>query len=409
MRKSIKKALAMLAASALTLTMLAGCGSTASAPAASSPASTPASAPAEAGQDEPAAPSGDPVKIGVLVADVSGEEALGFRSYYENYIASNYNVQLLYTDQLEDAAGERAAIEKFAAQGAQAIISFSSSDRAMQIETCADNELYYAVASGMLDDAQYEQYKSNPWFVGQVGPSMDTEFEAGKAMGEYFKQKGATKIAMYGAFIPNPMHVYRAAGVLVGLGATYGGASDKDAIVGQIFGDQGIDVSKVTADGVELVAYFQGFGDTTTDELNAAIQAAPDAFLSVGMATTFFTQQLNTAGIEFSDIDSFTSGNAEAMANGKLVYLAGKYSSSVGPIFAAVLDAVNGNAIRDAEGNALSVSQSYLVATDSATFDKYFTADKGDSPIFSKDVLDTVIGADVSYDDFVALVEADRS
>ena len=353
--------------------------------------------------------SSGPVKIGVLVADVSGEEALGFRAYYEDYIAKNYNVQFSYTEQLTDAASEKSAIERFAAQGCQAIISFSSSDRAMQVETCAANKLYYAVASGMLDDAQYEQYKTNEYFVGQVGPNMDTEYEAGYAMGKHFADQGVSTVALYGAFIPNPMHVYRAAGVIAGIGATYGGASEKDAIVGQIFGDQGVDMSKVAANGVELVSYFQGYGDTTTDELNAAIQAQPDAFLSVGMATTFFTQQLNTAGIPFSDIDSFTSGNADAMANGQLVYLAGKYSSSVGPILAAVIDAVNGNAIRGEGGSAISVSQDYLVATDSASFDKYYTADKGDSPIYSKDLLDTVIGSGVSYSDFQAFVEADRS
>ena len=97
------------------------------------------------------------------------------------------------------------------------------------------------------------------------------------------------------------------------------------------------------------------------------------------------------------------------MANGKLVYLAGKYSSSVGPILAAVIDAVNGNAIRSEDGSAISVSQGYLVATDSASFDKYYTADKGDSPIYSKSLLDTVIGSGVSYSDFQAFVEADRS
>ena len=352
---------------------------------------------------------GDPVKIGVLVADVSGEEALGFRAYYEDYIAKNYNVQFSYTEQLSDAASEKSAIERFAAQGCQAIISFSSSDRAMQVETCAANKLYYAVASGMLDDAQYEQYKSNEYFVGQVGPSMDTEYEAGYAMGKHFADQGVSKIAIYGAFIPNPMHVYRTAGVIAGVGATYGGASDKDAIVGQIFGDQGVDMSKVGTSGVEIVSYFQGYGDTTTDELNAAIQAQPDAFLSVGMATTFFTQQLNTAGIEFSDIDSFTSGNQAAMADGKLVYLAGKYSSSIGPIFAAVVDAVNGNPIRGEGGTAISVSQSYLVATDTASFDKYYSADQGDSPIYNKELLDTMIGDSVTYADFQAFVEADRS
>ena len=32
------------------------------------------------------------MKIGVLVADVSGEEAQAFRAYYENYIADQYDV-----------------------------------------------------------------------------------------------------------------------------------------------------------------------------------------------------------------------------------------------------------------------------------------------------------------------------
>lgn len=386
----MKKYLAMILAMVMVLA-LAACGS--AAPAAS--------------EQAPAGDNGKTVKIGVLVADVSGEEALGFANYYRNYIQSNYNVEFSYTEQLADAAAEKAAIEKFAAQGYDAIISFSASDRAIQLQTCIDNGLYYAVASGMLDDAQYEQFKTSEYFVGQIGPSMDTEYEAGYAMGKYFADQGAKKIAMYGAFIPNPMHVFRAAGVLAGIGATYGGASEKDAIVGQIFADQGIDLKKVESKDVELAGYFQGFGDTTFDELFACIGAQPDAFLSVGMATTFFTQNLNDAGIAFSDIDSFTSANGEAMANGKLVYLAGKYSSSIGPVFAAVLNAVNGTPVRDDEGNAISLSQDYLVATDADSFQKYAAADQGDSPIFSKEVLDTIIG-DVSYADFSAAVAADR-
>ena len=269
------------------------------------------------------------VKIGVLVADVSGEEALGFRAYYENYIAKNYNVTFTYTEQLADAAAEKSAIEKFAAQGYDAILSLSSADRATQIETAAANKLYYAVVSGMLDDAQFEQYKSNPYFVGQIGPSMDTEFEAGYAMGKHFADQGVKKVGIYGAFIPNPMHVYRTAGVLAGLGCTY--------------------------------------------------------------------------GIPYADIDSFTTGNAANMKDGTLVYLAGKYSSSIGPIFAATMNAVKGNPIRDENGNAISLSQNYLVATDSATFDSIFNGDKGDNPIFNKEALDKVIGK-VSYSDFAALV-----
>lgn len=409
MKKNLNKLIALLLTVALLACLIVGCASDPKP--GESKTDTKAATEAKPGTDAPAdpVPSGEPVKIGVLVADVSGEEALGFRAYYENYIAKNYNVSFVYTEQLEDAAAEKSAIEKFAAQGCQAILSFSSADRATQLETCIANKLYYAVASGMLDDAQFETYKNSEYFVGQIGTSMDTEYEAGYAMGKFFADKGAKKIALYGAFIPNPMHVYRAAGVLAGIGASYGGATEKDDIAGQIFGDQGIDLSKVQANGVELAAYFQGFGDTTFDELFGALGQQPDAFLSVGMATTFFTDSINGAGIEFSDIDAFTAANGTAMKEGKLVYLAGKYSSSIGPIFAAVLNAVNGHAVRDAEGNALSISQNYLVATDAASFDKYSTADQGDSPIFNKELLDAVIGENVSYDDFAALVTADRN
>ena len=386
MKQRTKKLVSMLVVGTMAVSMLAGCG-----------------AKKETGSDK--SEKKESAKIGVLVADVSGEEAQGFRSYYENYIADNYDVEFSYTDALESAEDEKAAIEKFASQGCQAIISFSSSDRAQQIETCEKYGVYYAVASGVLDDQQYETYKTYEHFVGQVGPSNETEFEAGKDMGAYYKEEGVSKVALHGAFVPNPMHVYRVAGVLAGLGCTYGGASDMDAIVGQIFQDQTVDLSKVGGD-VEVVAYLQGYGDTTTDELNAAIQKTPDAFISVGMATTFFAQSLNEAGISFSDIDSFTATNETAMKEGKLTYLSGKYSSSIGPVFALVMNAIDGNVIRDEDGNAPSISQKYLVATDVETFDKYYVSDNGDSPIYDKETLDNIIGENVTFDDVKTLVES---
>ena len=390
MKLKMKKLAGLGLVAAISLSTLAGCGN-------SGKAAGDTSAKESKKQSD--------VKIGVLVQDVSGEEALGFRAYYEDYIADQYGVTFTYTDELTDAASEKSAIEKFASQGYQGVISFSSNDRALQIETCESNQIYYAVAAGMLDDDQYEQYKGNEYFLGQVGPSMETEYQAGVDMGKFFADKGIKTVAMYGAFIPNPMHVYRVAGVLSGLGLSYDGSTDEAEVVGKIFADQGVDPSKVSGD-IEMVAYLQGYGDTTTDEINAAIQAAPDAFISVGMATTFFTQQLNAAGIEFSDIDSFTKSNGEAITSGKLVYLAGKYSSSVGPAFALIMNAINGNIVRDADGNAVSISQNYQVATDEATFDEFYKTDNGDNPIYNKETLDKIIGDSVTCDDITKLVES---
>lgn len=390
MKLKMKKLAGLGLVAAMSLSTLAGCGN-------SGNAAGDTSAKESKKQSD--------VKIGVLVQDVSGEEALGFRAYYEDYIADQYGVTFTYTDELTDAASEKSAIEKFASQGYQGVISFSSNDRALQIETCESNQIYYAVAAGMLDDDQYEQYKGNEYFLGQVGPSMETEYQAGVDMGKFFADKGIKTVAMYGAFIPNPMHVYRVAGVLSGLGLSYDGSTDEAEVVGKIFADQGVDPSKVSGD-IEMVAYLQGYGDTTTDEINAAIQAAPDAFISVGMATTFFTQQLNAAGIEFSDIDSFTKSNGEAITSGKLVYLAGKYSSSAGPAFALIMNAINGNIVRDADGNAVSISQNYQVATDEATFDEFYKTDNGDNPIYNKETLDKIIGDSVTCDDITKLVES---
>lgn len=390
MKLKMKKLAGLGLVAAMSLSTLAGCGN-------SGNAAGDTSAKESKKQSD--------VKIGVLVQDVSGEEALGFRAYYEDYIADQYGVTFTYTDELTDAASEKSAIEKFASQGYQGVISFSSNDRALQIETCESNQIYYAVAAGMLDDDQYEQYKGNEYFLGQVGPSMETEYQAGVDMGKFFADKGIKTVAMYGAFIPNPMHVYRVAGVLSGLGLSYDGSTDEAEVVGKIFADQGVDPSKVSGD-IEMVAYLQGYGDTTTDEINAAIQAAPDAFISVGMATTFFTQQLNAAGIEFSDIDSFTKSNGEAITSGKLVYLAGKYSSSVGPAFALIMNAINGNIVRDADENAVSISQNYQVATDEATFDEFYKTDNGDNPIYNKETLDKIIGDSVTCDDITKLVES---
>ena len=399
----MKKCIALLLALCMVLS-LAACGGNA----ASDTGNT--NAPATDGT-QPENPVTDefelaPIKVGVLVADVSGEEALAFRAYYENHLAPHYNVTLTYTEQLADAAAEKAAIEQFAAQGYNAIISLSSSDRAIQIETCAEYGMYYAIASGMLDDAQYETYKTNEYFVGQIGPSMVTEFEAGVAMGEYYKAQGVKKVGLYGAFCPNPMHVYRLAGTLVGLGLTYNGASEMEAVAGQLFA--GFDLNAVAGD-VEVVSYIAGYTDTMWDELGAAMGQGIDAFISVGMATTFFADMLNGASVPYSDIDSFTSGNGKNIKEGSLTYLAGKYASSVGPIFAAVVNACNGNPIRTPEGYALSISQDYLVATDADSFDAYYTADQGDTPIISTELLDTVVGADVTYEQFVAFVEEDRA
>lgn len=138
MKLKMKKLVSLGLVSAMSLTMLAGCGN-----------SNGATNDTGSSKNQESKAAGD-VKIGVLVQDVSGEEALGFRAYYEDYVADQYGVTFTYTDELKDAASEKSAIEKFASQGYQAVISLSSNDRALQIETCEENQIYYAVQLEIL-------------------------------------------------------------------------------------------------------------------------------------------------------------------------------------------------------------------------------------------------------------------
>lgn len=103
MKLKMKKLVSLGLVSAMSLTMLAGCGN-----------SNGATNDTGSSKNQESKAAGD-VKIGVLVQDVSGEEALGFRAYYEDYVADQYGVTFTYTDELKDAASEKSAIGFFLA------------------------------------------------------------------------------------------------------------------------------------------------------------------------------------------------------------------------------------------------------------------------------------------------------
>ncbi|MBQ1380281.1 MAG: hypothetical protein IIZ33_09110 [Erysipelotrichaceae bacterium] len=355
-------------------------------------------------------PTAETVKIGVLVSDTTSAEALAFRSYYENYIQKVYNVEFMYSDELSDAAAEQSAIDNFIANNCKAIISFASSDRPAQIEKCETEGVYYAVATGVLTDEQYEQFKSYEHYVGAIGPDLATEYQAGHDMAKYFLDNGYTKFGMFtGASVYfTEMHIYRAAGMLAAMcdagGGNYKGQTGM-GIVGQIFQDGGnIDTGAIGT--VELNGVVSGydFDDAWFGKLAAvANDENVEALLAVGSGQVTFAG-FKPEGKVLGDIDCYTADSVGLMEAGTLNYLAGKFSASIGPIFAATLSAVYGQPIRD-NGNALALSQGYWVATTAEDAKKYFEVDSStENPAYTKEKLDTLIGA--SYEDFAKFVSA---
>ncbi len=411
----MKRFWALLLTAAMTVSMMAGCGNNSGAN--QTGGGTNAVSEATEGTEIAEEPAIDldmseTVKIGILVSDATTAEALAFRTYYTDYIQNQYNVEMIYSDELTDAAGETSAIDSFITNNCKAVISFSSFDRAAQLEQCEGAGVYYAVATGTLTAEEYETYKGYEYYVGAIGPSLDVEFETGYNMAKYYLDQGKTNFAIFGGAIPyyTEMHIYRAAGMLAamveagGEGANYKGATDKDSIVGQIFADGEVTTGAIGS--VNVVGYVGGYDmDDAWFGKCAQMAQAPDleVILAVGNGSDFFGTAIAGTDVKIASVDAYASSYGEAMEAGMLDYLAGKFSASIGPVFIATYRAALGSPVRTEEGNALALSQGYWIATSAEEFNNYYAVDSSvEEPAYSKDLLDTLLTADyAAFEEFV--------
>ncbi len=416
-----KKILSFVLCAAMAAAALSGCGDTGSGGNSGTGSGT--TEQAGAGDAEVSADVGsygfdDTAKIGVLVSDLSTAEALGFQSYYVDYIAEQYNVDFIYSEELTDAAGEISAIENFIAQGCQGIISLSSFDRPGQIDTCEDAGIYYGVAAGTLTTEQYEIYRNNTYYVGSVGPSLETEYQTGYDMAKYFIDQGDTSFLIFtgAAAYGTEMHIYRVAGMLAAMneadGSTaYGGATEKDAIIGKIYEDLGIKKENFTSDtftvdAVNGYAMDDAFFGEIAEKVNAT---GLDTVLAVGNGSDFFGSGA-PEGVKVGSVDTYAQDYLDAMNNGQLTWMAGKFAPGVAPIFVAILNAINGAPLRTADGGAFSIDQGYWEATDADEFAAYLESGSStEDPVYDKELLDNYISTSenvVSYADFESFVSA---
>lgn len=170
----MKKILAMLLATVMVVGCFTGCGSDKKNDS-SEVVSTEQSGSKE---ETPELDMSETVKMGILVSDATSAEALAFRTYYTEYIQKQYNVELIYSDELKDAAGETSAIDTFITNNCKAIISFSSFDRAAQIEQCEAAGVYYAVATGTLTDGTAMDGGMLDYLAGKFSASIGPIFIA---------------------------------------------------------------------------------------------------------------------------------------------------------------------------------------------------------------------------------------
>ena len=298
-------------------------------------------------------------KIGVIVYNLADEEVVGFREYLQGYIQKTFEiVEFVYSGSIRTQEEEMAFIQDACDQGVEGFLSFRTFDLKAEVELCEKNSAYYLLASGTVSDEEFDSVADNPWFLGMFGPGIELEYQAGLYMAKYFAKDLSNKqylILSGGAGSGNEMHYQRTLGMLNGFstlsGVTFGKPAEELAAT----------TSTITVSaGPYSVTIVPGYLSTEEGFVRATNVYTMGRFDVVLSALNVGDFSSVVHGSKLGMVDSYNTRNLQLFSNGTLHYLVGKYSSSVGPAFALMLNAVTGYAgdFRS-EGKAIKAAQSF--------------------------------------------------
>ena len=260
----------------------------------------------------------------------------------------------------------------------EGFLSFLSHDLEAEVALCEERGAYYLLASGTVSSEAFEAVEDNPWFLGIFGPGKPFEFEAGADMARYFiREKTGNRyfIMSGGAAVGNEMHYQRTLGMLDTIANAYGVsfslsreemAASEDPVTEQ---NERVTVTVCPGyvrfpESLEIIR--QSFTGGEYDAVMSVL-APDDAVDFIGKTTL---------GI----VDSYNTRNLQLFTNNKLHYLVGKYSSSVGPAFALMFNAVTGYAadFRN-DGRAIKVAQDFWTSDSADDFNEKYTLSQSET------------------------------
>ncbi len=349
-------------------------------------------------------------QIGVIVYNLGDEEVIGIREYLQGYLEKNFEmVEFVYSGSISTPEQEMAFIQEACDSGVEGFMSFRTFDLAAEVALCEKNKAYYMLASGTVSEEEFAAVEDNPWFLGMFGPGIEAEHEVGVDMASHFEEHTGQRyfILSGGAGSGNEMHLQRTIGIL-------------ETILGRPEVNFTGDVKKLAASEklntytcAELtVTVCPGYVARDDSAFNVAKYA-----LSVGNYDAVMCVLPPMDLVDYADkaevgvVDSYNARNFQLFADGRLHYLAGKYSSVVGPAFALMLNAVTGYAddFRD-NGKAVAVKQHLWVSCGADDYnEKYALSNSATMNAYNIDDLSKVIrifNSEAALDELIALAEA---
>lgn len=349
-------------------------------------------------------------KIGVATYNIKDAQIMMFKEYLDNYIKPCFtDVTFLYSDSISSSEEMMDFLSLCAENGVEGIMMFNSYDLKKEVEFCAENGIYTIRPAGTFSDEEFDSVSSNPYFIGQIGPGTEKEYETGAEMARAMAGEGKSYVILSGgAALGNEMHRLRTVAILDVLQEVYGVSFEQDT-ESLAMAEK---VTEVEAGGLK-VAVCPGYVDFDVFREPAAGIISSGAYNTVlsTIPVTSLMDALNAADIECGVIDCFSEDNYYGFQKGKIAYIAGKYQSEIGPGFAALFNAITGGA--DAyrvDGKAFRLEQGFWTAANAGEYSSMYALARGTGVnAYNYEDLYSVIRSlnpDADFETFQTLVES---
>lgn len=275
------------------------------------------------------------VKIGFIGYDNTSEQQMAIQEYFD-YLSENYNIEVMYSENLADAEGELNYIADCAAAGCKAIIGYYNEALSEAAKTAANYEMYYwGGFGGNEEEVEKAKAECGEYYLGGYTLG-EAEYEAGRSMALALAEQGCEKV------------------VLCSGGASFGVSMFVNRTQGFM---DGVEEANSNGANMEVVKEVQGWPgtDSFTADQTAVMGMEIDAIASTFDVAMWFqpvmesgkAESIKLAAIgEVSDTyyDFFNSGLVSVIVydNEEVIF---------GNAIPLILNAVSGNKLVDADGN----------------------------------------------------------
>ena len=123
-------------------------------------------------------------KIGVATYDIQDAQIRMFKNYLDGYIKECFSdVTFLYSNSISGSEELMQFLELCSENDVEGVLVFGSYDLQKEVEFCAAHKMYYIRPTATSSEADFQSVADNPYFVGEIGPGADSEYQAGFDMG----------------------------------------------------------------------------------------------------------------------------------------------------------------------------------------------------------------------------------